>query len=176
MTDKLPIIKNALNKSVNGMSKLLEIKQFEDNVFSNLNSILLNRHYIFKWDERLNNTEKISLDYDYVLMVRFQVENDNFPYGVLAGAMPILLEENTNRPIVGLMIITNYSTYFEKENAENYFSNIFIHELTHGFGFLRDAFKYFPGGIDNTLYNATDSNGIERFYIKTKKVLSFAKK
>ena len=176
MTDKLPIIKSALNKSVNGISKLLEIKQFEDNVFSNLDSTLLNKHYIYKWDERLNNTEKISLDYDYVLIVRFQVENDNFPYGVLAGAMPILLEENTNRPIVGLMIITNYSTYFEKENAENYFSNIFIHELTHGFGFLRGAFEYFPGGIQNTLYNDTDSNGIERFYIKTEKVLSFAKK
>ena len=176
MEDKLPIIKYALDKSVNGMSKLLEVQQFQDNVYSGLNADLLNYYKIDNWDEKLNDPEKISLDYDYVLMVRFQVQEDNFPEGVLAAAMPILLEEKTKRPIVGLLMITCFSKFFEKENVDNYFSNVFIHELTHGFGFLRSAFPYFPGGEEKTLFKGYDSNNIERYYIKTPKVVEFAKK
>ena len=176
MEEKIPKIKFALNKSVEGMAKLLEVKPFEVNVYSKLNSELFFNYSINNWDEQLNNTEKISLDYDYILLTRFEVPSDGFPTGVLAAAMPILLEEYTNRTIVGIMMISSNLTFFNKENADKYFSNVFIHELTHGFGFLSSIFPYFPGGIENTLFSEKDNYGINRTYIKTKKVVEFAKK
>jgi len=172
----LPIIKYALKKAVNGMSKLLEVDQFSDNVYSDLDEELLTKYSVFDWDEQLNNKEKLSLDYDYVLFVRFEVPGDGFPDGVLAAAMPILLEGSTNRPIAGLLMISKKFLFFEKKNVENYVSNIFIHELTHAFGFLSAAFQYFPGGEKETIFSEKDSNGIMRYYIKTEKVVKFAKK
>ena len=64
----------------------------------------------------------------------------------------------------------------KKKNVEHYFSNVFIHELTHAFGFLSEAFQYFPGGEKETIFNEMDKNVIIRYYIKTKKVVEFAKK
>ena len=176
MENKLPNIKMALNKAVEGMGKLLEVEPFENNVYTKLTSELFMNHSIYNWDKQLNNTEKISLDYDYVLLTRFEVVSDGFPNGVLAAAMPILLEELTNRPIVGIMMVSSNLNFFQNENSEKYFSNVFIHELTHGFGFLSGAFPYFPGGTENTLLSKTDRYGISRTYIKTKKVVEFAKK
>ena len=39
---------------------------------------------------------------DLIILARF--EENEFPPGVLASAMPILLYKYTNRPIVGLLI------------------------------------------------------------------------
>ena len=176
MTDNLPVIKYALNKSVEGINKLLEVVQFADNVYSDLNQELLNKYGIFEWDEQINNSEMLSLNYDYVLFPRFVVESDKIPEGVIAAAAPILLENQTKRPIAGFIMICNDSLFFEKENVEHYFSNVFIHELTHAFGFLRGTFEYFPGGEEKTIFSQTDKYGIMRYYIKTKKVVEFAKK
>ena len=176
MQDKLPIIKSALNRALKGIKQLLEVKQFEYNIYSDLNESLFHNFGIFEWDDQLNDPEKISLNYDYVLLARFMVETDNIPIGVLAGAMPILLEGETKRPIAGLLLISNSSKYFEKDNVEYYFSNVFIHELTHAFGFLADAFQYFPGGEQNSIFSRIDSNDIIRSFVKTKRVVEFAKK
>ena len=67
----LPIIKYALKKAVNGMSKLIEVDQFTDNVYLDLDEELLTKYSVFEWDEQLNNKEKLSLDYDYVLFFFF---------------------------------------------------------------------------------------------------------
>ena len=175
MVDKLSIIRYALKKSVGGMEKILEVDQLDYNVYSKLSKELSNNK-VLQWDKTIDNPEKLSLSYDYVLFPRFAIPSDGFPNGVLAAAMPILLEEETNRPIAGLLMITNNSLYFEKDNVENYFSNVFIHELTHAFGFLADAFEYFPGGKKNTIFSKEDKYGIMRYYIKTEKVVEFAKK
>ncbi len=174
--NKLPIIKSALNRSVESIGKLIEVEQFTNNFLSDLNSALLNKYSILQWDEKINNTEKISKDYDYVLFPRFVKDSDGFPKEVLAAANPILLEKETNRPIAGIMIISNIAEYYEKENIEKYLSNLFIHELTHAFGFLADAFQYFPGGKKNSIFTKVDENGITRHYVKSPKVLEFAKK
>ena len=176
MEDKLPTIKYALKKAVEGMGALLEVERFDIDVYAQLNTELLTNNSIHQWDEQLNNTQNMSLYYDYILFVRLEIESDGFPEGVLAAAMPLLLEKETNRPIVGLMMVTRNAEYFEKENVEKYFSNVFIHELTHAFGFLSGAFEYFPGGKDNTLGTKIDEYGITRYFIKTPKVVEFAKK
>ena len=179
MTDKVPIIKNALIKAVEGMQKLIEVEQMEFNIYSNLSVELLKENLINQWDEQINDRENMSLFYDYILFARFEVESDGFPPNVLAAAMPILFGENEelgNRPIAGVMMVTNHSMYLEKENVEKYFSIVFIHELTHALGFLSGCFKYFPGGEENTIGSKIDDIGITRYFIKTPKVIEFAKK
>ena len=179
MSDKVPLIKNSLYKAVEGMQKLLEVEQMEFNIYSNLTEELLKENLINQWDEQINDRENMSLYYDFILFARFEVASDGFPPGVLAAAMPILLGENeelANRPIAGVMMVTNHSFYLEKENAEKYFSKVFIHELTHALGFLSGCFPHYPGGVENTIGSKTDDNGIIRYFIKTPKVIEFAKK
>ena len=60
MENKLPNIKRALNKAVEGMGKLLEVEPFQNNVYTKLNSELLMNHSIYNWDKQLNDTEYIS--------------------------------------------------------------------------------------------------------------------
>ena len=174
--DKLPLIKSALNKSVESLGKLLEVEQYTYNFLSDLIPELITNNSIYKWDERINNTEKISQDYDYVLFPRFVKDSDGFPNEVLAAANPFLLDKNTHRPIAGILIITKNPYYYEKGNIEKYLSNLFIHELTHAFGFLSDAFQYFPEGKENSIFSKVDNYGILRHYVKSPKVFEFAKK
>ena len=158
------------------MGKLIEVKQFEQNVFNDMNSTFFESNHIGKWDEELNDPEKMSANYDYILLTRFAVEADGFPSNVQAAAYPILLEEKTFRPIIGLMMITTSPVLFSKENAEYYFSNVFLHELTHGFGFLDSGFQFYPGGRNQTLLEEKDRYGINRTYIRTPRVVELAKK
>ena len=176
MVENIPKIKRALNKSIEGMSQLLEVKQSVENIYKDLNSTIINKFNISQWDERLNNPKEMSENYDYILLVRFQVETDGFPSNVQAAAMPILTEEYDNRPIAGLMIVSNSPTFFLKKNVEHYFSNVFIHELTHGLGFIYTSYEYYPGGLEQTLFSKIDENGINHTYVKTPKVIEFAKK
>ncbi|MBR3672722.1 MAG: hypothetical protein IKN65_00290, partial [Clostridia bacterium] len=176
MQDNLPKIKRALKKAVDAMGKLIEVKQFEQNVYNDMNSTFLKSFHIDNWDEELNDPEKMSANYDYILLARFAVEADGFPPNVQAAAYPILLEEKTFRPIIGLMMVTKSPDLFSKENAEYYFSNVFLHELTHGFGFLDSGFQFYPGGRNQTLLEEKDRYGINRTYIRTPRVVELAKK
>ena len=169
----LPNIKRALKKAVKGITELINVEQYKQSFFSYVNETLLNQFYISKWANEINNPEEMTMNYDYILLTRF--EKNEFPSGVLAAAMPILMHPETNRPMAGLMMVSTSPDFFEKSNVEEYFSKIFIHELTHAFGFLNDAFKYFPGGREQTLLTKIVNN-IERTYIKTKKVIEVAKK
>ena len=169
----VPSIKRALTKAVQGMTKLINVEPYLDNYFSYLNKTLFEQNKVEKWDEKINNPKEMASNYDYILLTRFEI--NEFPLGVLAAAMPILMHPETNRPIAGLMMVSTSPTYFAKGNIEDYFSKIFIHELTHAFGFLNDAFAYFPGGREQTLFNKTINNNV-RYYIKTKKVVEVGKK
>ena len=175
MQEYLPAIKRSLKKAVDAMSKLLEVEQIVGNIYTGMNSTLFENLKISKWDEKLNDTEKMSLEYDYILLTRF-AETDEFPPSVQAAAMPALLEEKSNRPIVGLMMISSSPSFYTKDKAENYFNYVFLHELTHAFGFIDGAYEKFPGGRNQTLLNHTDEYGINRTYIRTPKVVEMAKK
>ena len=89
MQDNLPKIKRALKKAVDAMGKLIEVKQFEQNVYNYMNSTFLKSFHIDNWDEELNDPEKMSANYDYILLARFAVEADGFPPNVQAAAYPI---------------------------------------------------------------------------------------
>ena len=169
----LPNIKRALKKAVKGITELINVERYTQSYFSYVNETFLNSHHISKWDNKINNPEEMTANYDYILLTRFEI--NEFPPRVSAAAMPLLMHPETNRPVVGLMMVSTSPVFFDKANGEEYFSKVFIHELTHAFGFLNDAFNFFPGGREQTLLTKKVNN-IERTYIKTKKVIEVAKK
>ena len=86
---------------------------------------------------------------DLIILARF--DENEFPLGVLASAMPFLLYKYTNRSIVGLLTVSRDESFFSYTNIKEYFSVVFLHELTHEFGFLESMFSFFPQGMDNIL-------------------------
>ena len=173
LKDIVPIIKVALNKSVEGIKGLLEVEDKGDiNYFKDVIIDLFNEHNIKKWDPIFDNGADIKSD--FLIVVKFDTEH-NFPEGVLASAVPIYLEPDTNRPLVGLLEISTEKSFFNKRRVTEYFSEVILHELTHALGFLYDMFKYFPNGLNATL-NVSMVRGYDRTHIITKKVVETAKK
>jgi len=169
----VPIIKNALNKAVEGIKGLIEVEHNDEtNYIKDVIKNLFNTYNIGKWDPIFDNNTDIKSD--FLIIVKFDTEK-NFPQGVLASAMPIYLEPGTNRPLIGLLTITIDTHYFTLRRVEEYFSEVILHELTHALGFLYTMFPYYPNGAEGT-YTKANIRGVERTIIKTPKVLEVAKK
>ena len=169
----VPIIKIALKKSVEGIKGLLEVEDKGDiNYFKDIIIEIFNKNNITKWDPIFDKGADIKSD--YLIIVKFDTDGE-FPEGVLASAVPIYLEPDTNRPLVGLLVISTEKSFFNKRRVTEYFSEVILHELTHALGFLYDMFQYFPNGLDATL-NISTVRGYQRTHIKTKKVVETAKK
>ena len=172
-SDIVPIIKTALNKAVKGIKGLIEVvPNDETNYYKDVIKDLFAQYNIYKWDPIFDNNSDIKSD--FLIIVKFDTER-NFPQGVLASAMPIYLEPETNRPLIGLLTITTDTHYFSLRRVEEYFSEVILHELTHALGFLYTMFPYFPNGAEGT-YTKANIRGIERTIIKTPKVLEVARK
>ena len=169
----VPIIKTALNKAVEGIKGLIEVvPNDETNYYKDVIKNLFAQYNILRWDPIFDNNSDIKSD--FLIIVKFDTER-NFPQGVLASAMPIYLEPETNRPLIGLLTITIDTNYFTLRRVEEYFSEVILHELTHALGFLYTMFRHFPNGEDGTFTKAY-IRGIERTIIKTPKVLEVARK
>jgi hypothetical protein len=100
---------------------------------------------------------------------------NEFPTGVLAAAVPIKLDSYTNRPTIGLLIVAKETTFYSYNRVMEYFSEVFLHELTHALGFLEDMFQYYPGGYSKTI-GSKEIRGTIRPIMITPKVLEHAKK
>ena len=169
----VPIIKTALSKAVDGIKGLIKVKQNDETIFSkDVIKNLSETYNVTRWDPIFDNNTDIKSD--FLIIVKFDTERI-FPQGVLASAMPIYLEPETNRPLIGLLTITIDTNYFTLRRVEEYFSEVILHELTHALGFLYTMFPYFPNGIEGT-YTTANIRGIQRTIIKTPKVLEVARK
>ena len=170
---QVPIIKNALNKAVEGLKSLINVEDNGDvNYFKDVIFNLFYENNIRKWDPVFDNGADIKSD--FLIIAKFDEER-KLPSGVLASAMPIYLDPTTYRPIIGLLTITLEPSYFNLNRATEYFSEVYLHELTHALGFLFTMFPYFPNGEAGT-YTKAVIRGVERTIIKTPKVLETAKK
>ena len=165
-------IKSALNHAVKAISEIIKVEQYEENVFiDGLTAENIQGQGLEIWDESLNNLEYVHNNYDYILFAKFNEFND---YSITAAANPFYLAQETNRPLIGIIQITPYLE--DKYHLEEYLKEVFLHELFHAFGFLNEAFQYFPGGREASVFTEIGVAGIERTYVKTPKVLDFAKK
>ena len=97
------------------------------------------------------------------------------PYGVLASAIPITPEPEKNRPIIGLLTVSIDTSFYNRGRISEYFSEVFLHELTHALGFLYLMFQYYPNNFVGTVASKT-IRGVVRKIIITPTVIEVAKK
>ena len=167
------LLKNALNKAVKAFSELLEVEDIGDeNIFNFINTkdIFLD-HNINKWNPIFDLDSNIQSD--FLLIVKFDNEN-KLPERVLASASPIALDEVTHRPLIGILTIGKDTNFYFRGNVEDYFSKVFLHEITHALGFLHGLYQYYPTG-ENTV-KQVEIRGALRYVISTPKVLEVARK
>ena len=124
---------------------------------------------IKKWDEtkigdqaKNKNIGMQTLGIDLYIFVSF---NDELGDNAIAGAAPEYYDEETKRPIIGLICI-NRNIDYTVENSRYFFESTVIHEVTHVLGFNIIYFKDL-----NMIYTRKDRYGIERYYLKSPKVL-----
>ena len=140
--DKVPVLKEAMQKAVKALSNILEVEDYGNDIFYGLlNQEFFNYFKIYSWNPIFNNNNNIPAD--LIILAKFQEYNE-FPAGVLASAMPISLYQLTNRPIVGLLTVSYSPEFYAYNHYQEYFSLVFLHELTHALGFLEGMYQYFP--------------------------------
>ena len=172
MKDKILILKEALIEAINGIKNLLEVEQDSDNIFSWIDPSFFEYYKVYKWNSIFENGSDIKSDF----LIIVKIDNINeLPNGVLASALPISFHPLTNRPIVGLLTLSNNPNVYNYGRVKEYFSQVYLHELTHALGFLYTMFPYYPGGLEKTITKYV-RRGIERNLIITPKVLEVAKK
>ena len=175
LSNQVPIIKSSLDKSVEAIKGLIQVKDTGDetNYFKDVIHGFFREHNIQSWSPIFDNGADIKSD--FLIIVKFDTEY-NFPKGVLASAYPLYLEPDTKRPLISLLTITTDPQYFNMRRVNEYFSEVILHELTHALGFLNSMYDYFPGGRENTVNNQEIIRGVQRSIIKTPKVVELAKK
>ena len=87
---------------------------------------------------------------------------------------PLILSiENSGLECMDMSLLNiNREVDYSKQNSLEYFESIIIHEFTHILGFSNNYFtNYF-----HNYFTKTDSNGVQRAYINSEKVIETAKK
>ena len=172
LKSKVSLLNDALLKAVNGIKGLLEVEDIENpNLFSNI--VQTFTYYgIERWNPIFDAGGDIKSD--FLIVVKFDNRNE-LPSGVLASAVPVVLDETTHRPTVGLLTVGRDTSFYSYQKVTEYFSEVFLHELTHALGFLGTMFQYYPLGYTGTI-GTINIRGKIRNMIMTPKVVEHAKK
>ena len=164
------IVYEAFDNCINALKKIIQVKPYNEPIkydFSN--------HPVFNESYNNINPKLLSGIEDCDLVV-----------------VPLLLEEysrfemtshdilrNSEGRVTLAVIKISYTFDFRYRNSNKYLQYLIFHQMIHILGFSYESFERFPGGKDSTYYieseDSSDSTKI-RAYIKTPKVLAFAKK
>jgi hypothetical protein len=163
-----------LTKAKTTLEKLLKVKQVKNHGFTDKQLKSIN---VTKWDKTIIGDEAIienkgtaTLGIDLYLFVFFKDKNE-MGETVLASAGPAIIDSDNKQPLIGRVNI-NREVDYSKTNSLRYLEGILVHELTHVLGFSSTYFVDFM----NICYKAPDANGIEKYYLNSKKLLDTAKK
>ena len=175
LKEKVPLLKSALNGAVEAIKDIINVEDRDDlNPFNGVKfQELFLKYSITYWSPIFNNNGA-SINSDFIIMVKFDFEN-LFPQGVIASAIPALLDPETNRPLLSILTITKDASFFSKRRALEYFRLVLLHELTHALGFLWGMFPFFPKGYNDTIKTEYIRYAY-RTLIITPKVVEMAKK
>ena len=168
--DKVSLLKEAMNKAVKALTDILEVENYGNDIFVDLTEDFLHKYFIYSWNKIINNKNDIPAD--LIILTKFE-EEGQFPQGVLASAMPILLYKETNRPIVGLLTVSRSASFYSYSHIKEYFSLVFLHELTHALGFLESMFPFWSGGTD--YINGKRNKGNETYFNQNSKSCGVSK-
>ena len=158
---------DSIQKVIETLQKLLRIKPLQADHSVTLHS--LHNADIECWDvEKFGNESFLiqSTGYDLILFGTVKDLGES----TLASAGQWHLEGKA-RPYTGRVNI-NYKFNYSKENSQEYFQALLMHEFTHVLGFSKGNFDFY---FHNIFYK-NDTYGITRAYINSTKVLEVARK
>ena len=168
LEETLNSIKSAFDLSLSIFEQLLSISNDGRYTFEahQINSA----HSTFTADEvpyLLENSKNIDADL-------FLIVSINTLGNAQARAYPIIKDENTNRPILGVVELNTAIDTFTK-NHIIFISNLLLHEISHVLAFNSDLFPYF-NKLPNLQQTVSDIeiNGIKRQLLRTPKVVEKA--
>ena len=168
LEETLNSIKSAFDLSLSIFQQLLSISNDGRYTFEahQINSA----HSTFTADEvpyLLENSKNIDADL-------FLIVSMNTLGNAQARAYPIIKDENTNRPILGVVELNTAIDTFTK-NHIIFISNLLLHEISHVLAFNSDLFPYF-NKLPNLQQTVSDIeiNGIKRQFLSTPKVVEKA--
>ena len=162
---------NCMEKATNTLMSLLRVKPspndywFSDSKLVGYNITHLEKEK-FGNEAHSKNISLHSLGIDLVIFSRFE----NFEATTLASSSSIYHDNENYQPYCGRINI-NHQIDFSKKGIEEYLTSLFIHEMTHILGFSSYYFEYFKFNLTQI-----DKYGIQRFYLKSPKVIEVAKK
>ena len=159
----------AMNKCISTFEKLLKVIPLNNKIKYNLEQAMKNKI------EVIHSNLIMGISTDLLIFPRIANEHE-LDESVLANASPLQIENKYNRPIIGIVNI-NPNIDFSLGNSIDFLQSILLHEFTHILGFSYSLFDYFPGGLNNTIFVKKDTRlGLNRTYVKTKKLIETAKK
>ena len=155
---KYSVVTNALTSAANYWSKILKVERLHFKLTKNMFDSCLIKQY------HPDLEENKGIEADLIIFPFFMAVN---PSSYFALSDYCSMEDSTLRPIGGaIQINTNINT--SKKHSDLFFTHLFIHELTHIFGFLYDKFE--PFIITRTI------NGRSRNLLASPKVIEAAKR
>ena len=155
---KYSVVINALTNAANYWSKILKVKRLDFKLTKNMFASCLLKQYHPDLDENKG------IEADLIIFPFFIAIN---PSSYFALSDYCAIEGSTLRPIGGIIQInTNINT--SKRHSDLFFTHLFMHELSHIFGFSYDNFE--PFIITKTI------NGRTRNLLASLKVIEAAKR
>ena len=153
-------IKSSLQLSLELFSELLKVKR-------NGNIKIKNPEKCFEKIKYYNNKILSGVDNDIILIPILDKT-----LNAQAGASPCFLNAEDNRPIMGYILISPFNEDFGYNNSKEYYSLLFLHEITHILVFSDVLYEYYLYSGEVTTKKII--NGKERTLISSPKVINIA--
>ena len=120
-----------------------------------------------KWNENIIKCD-IEYDYDFHIGIFFNFKQ----IGDTPASTTIISVNDLGTPLFAVIRLSK--DFLNSRLNSNYIEALMLHELTHVLGFHEDIFIYEPNFNDMLMQE--EINGVKHSYIKSPKVLEFARK
>jgi hypothetical protein len=166
---KKSIVYEAFDNCINALKKIISVKPYNEAIkYDFSNHPLFNESYGNINADLLTGIES----YDLVIVPLLLEEYSRFEmtsYDIL---------RNSQGRVTLAVIKISYTFEFKYPKSNKYFQYLIFHQMIHILGFSYESFEYFPNGKDSVYYidMEDNANNIKRAFIKSPRVLNFAKK
>ena len=159
-------IENSFNQAITAFQKYLKVKNPKKYTFT---ADDINRYDLDFTSKDVPNLFAVDLVEADVYLVAYMSSLED---EVDAAAYPILMDEESNRPILGGVLLGKHYD-FSKDTSGRFLAMLLLHEISHVLAFNDDLFPLFEGITEPT--TILPVNGLSRVLLKTPKVLEKAK-
>ena len=169
---KFNLTSTALNYTLKIIQKLIKVKPLHYTFAIDKNDLESWSFEENEYDSSITN----EIDADLILLIKC-IEPDSYYFS----SEPKYIDEETKRPIVGIIYFADFISSTKQLNLLYYIECGFLHQITHILGFLYNTFNNFKGEANyiNEVVKVISSDkrsGVKRSYIITPTVVEIAKK